>query len=73
MPHRVALWIYVQAAALMLKGVPFLAHPKYSVGDGYRGDAAAAEAALGRRRGGGKGGCPVFDYREAAAAPWTWS
>jgi len=72
MPHRVALWIYVQALRLLLKGVPFLPHPKYEVGEGYRREAAEAEAALGRARAGGLG-CPVFSYREAAGRPWSWS
>lgn len=71
MPHRVAVWIYLQAARLMCKGVPFLPHPKYEGGDAYRAVAAAAEAVNGRGR--PARSCPAFLYREASEAPWTWS
>jgi DUF1365 family protein len=72
MPHRVALWIYVQAAALLWKGVPFQSHPKYSAGAAYRRDAAEAEKGLRRVAAGARpGGCPAFQWREAAVSPWT--
>ena len=80
MPHRVALGIYWHALLLLWKGVRFQPHPKYEHGEGYRREAARAEAALGRggkgggRRKSGGGECPVFaHYREADGAPWSWS
>ena len=74
MPHRVALWIYWQAALLLAKGVPFQSHPKYGAAGGaaYRRDAAEAERPLRRVAAGARpGGCPAFTYREADAYPWT--
>ena len=73
MPHRVALWIYWQAALLLWKGVPFQSHPKYgAAGGAYRRDAAEAERPLRRVAAGARpGGCPAFAYREADAYPWT--
>ena len=74
MPHRVALWIYWQAALLLWKGVPFQSHPKYGAAGGaaYRRDAAEAERPLRRVAAGARpGGCPAFAYREADAYTWT--
>jgi DUF1365 family protein len=72
MPQRVALWIYWQAALLLWKGVPFQSHPKYARGGAYRRDAAEAEKPLRRVAAGARpGGCPAFQWREAAVAPWT--
>ena len=74
MPHRAVVWIYWQAALLLAKGVPFLAHPKYLSGSAYRARAAQEEKPLRRVATGCRpgGGCPAFQYREAAGAPWTW-
>ena len=74
MPHAVAVWIYWEAVWLLAKGVAFVPHPKYDGGMRYREDAAAGEAAMaasGQRRRRGAAGCPVFQWREASAYPWT--
>ncbi len=72
MPHRVAWWIYLQAAQLAWKGVPFQSHPKYGGGASYRRAAADAEKPMRRIAAGARpGGCPAFAWREASAPPWT--
>ena len=73
MPHKVAVWIYWQAARLMAKGVTFFPHPKYATRNAYRTQAAARERGMKRIAVGARpGGCPAFTYREAKQPPWTW-
>eukprot|EP00252_Welwitschia_mirabilis_P005063 TRINITY_DN1547_c0_g1_i3.p1 TRINITY_DN1547_c0_g1~~TRINITY_DN1547_c0_g1_i3.p1 ORF type:complete len:293 (+),score=42.87 TRINITY_DN1547_c0_g1_i3:74-952(+) len=48
MPHKVAVWIYWQAFKLWWKGVPFIAHPKYTTGKGYREEALKHSTNSGR-------------------------
>ncbi|KAM3267101.1 putative protein isoform X3 [Capsicum chacoense] len=45
MPHKVALWIYLQALKLWWKGVPFLQHPRY-YNPRYREDAILSDEKL---------------------------
>ena len=75
MPHLTAIWIYWEALFLLVKGVPFISHPKYSSMEKYRRDAEAGEGLL-KRPGGGRGarrggGCPAFQWREARQWPWN--
>lgn len=72
MPHKVAFWIYWQAARLMAKGVTFYPHPKYATRNAYRAHAAGVERTMKRVATGARpGGCPAFSYREAQSPPWT--
>ena len=64
-PHRVAFWIYAQAAAVLRRGVPF--HPPPGLASAREKGEARGEA-LKRERG---GGCPLRStWREAHAWPW---
>lgn len=64
-PHRVAFWIYAQAAAVLWRGVPFYPPPGLASAR-ERGEARGE--ALKRERG---GGCPLRStWREAPAWPW---
>ena len=58
MPHRIALWIYLHAAALAVKGVQFYGPPPPGM---PRADAAARDASPSRWR--------VW----APARAWPWN
>jgi DUF1365 family protein len=62
-PHRVALWIYWQAAVLLCKGVPFFGPP----GPEYK--AAASAGAQNPKAAGGRS----FVWRAAQSWPWNAS
>jgi DUF1365 family protein len=85
-PHRVAFWIYAQAARVLWAGVPFVPPPglgavaeKSRARDAELGDARRrgrarggepADAAAARPAGPG-GGCPLrLTWREAGGWPW---
>ena len=85
-PHRVAFWIYAQAARVLWAGVPFVPPPGLSavaeksrardaeLGDAKRRGRARggepADAAAARPAGPG-GGCPLrLTWREAGGWPW---
>ncbi|EFJ18086.1 hypothetical protein SELMODRAFT_178500 [Selaginella moellendorffii] len=64
MPHKVAVWIYWHAVVLLIKGVPFIAHPKYVDGILYR------EVAKGRDKKLNGNIERYCRWREAHCWPW---
>ena len=72
-PHRVTYWIYLHAASLMWRGLPFLAHPKYDASgrDAFQALAKQRAAKAGVSGSDGPPGCCPYVWRNASGYPWA--